>query len=56
MTGEFIMKPYLMERLGMAVGKKLDRKWAAAESTVQTGFIFFRISTFNAPWVSISLS
>jgi hypothetical protein len=25
-AGEFIMKPYLQERLGMAVRKELDRK------------------------------
>jgi hypothetical protein len=25
-AGEFIMKPYLVERLGMAVRKELDRK------------------------------
>jgi hypothetical protein len=40
-AGEFIMKPYLMQRLGIAVRKELDRKQAAAESTVQTGFIDF---------------
>jgi PAS domain S-box-containing protein len=33
-AGEFFMKPHVMERLGIAVRKELDRKWLTAHGAI----------------------